>query len=405
MTKNILFISDHGDPLATLGGDQAGGQNNYVRQLALALDELGHSVDVFTHWANSQTPQIEHFGNRCRVIRIAAGHKGFVEKSDMYYLLPEFLSEMEKLQYLPHYDVMHTHYWLSGILGANLSKKYTIPWVHTSHSLGAAKQQVTGVTEPLRLKAEKMILQSADSIIATTETERTLIHSFVNKPSNVFVIPIGVDKVFKPSNASLNKPLTFTYAGRMEETKGIYTLIKAFKLLKVSGLAKRSIRLRIIGGEESQVDAKTRRAVSSKLQRAVSGLEDRIEFLGSQTQSELAEHFGNSLAVIVPSYYESFGMVAAEAQSCGVAVIASKVGGLGDIVVHKQTGLQTTAGNVQELASAMGLLANRPDIATRLGTQAAVYAQEHFNWTAIVKKVVALYEEIETPVEDTFVSN
>ena len=405
MSKRILFISDHGDPLAPLGGDQAGGQNNYVRQLALALDQLGHTVDVFTHWANPHTPRVEYFGTNCRVFRIAAGQKGFVDKSEMYHLLPAFFNEMTSLHFLPQYDIMHTHYWLSGLLGARISKQFNIPWVHTSHSLGSAKQQVTGVEETRRLQAEKMILQSTDRTIATTETELKLIESFVKKPSKVSVISIGVDDFFKPSTSTIVNPLTFTFAGRIEETKGIYSLIKAFKLLKASGLVQRPIRLRIIGGDDTQVDATTKRAVSSTLQKAVLGVEEDIEFLGSKPPRELAKYFNRSLAVIVPSYYESFGMVAAEAQSCGVPVIASKVGGLGDIVIHKKTGLQTRVGSVKELAASMGLLVNRPDIATRLGKQAAIYAQAHFDWSVIVQKVVSLYDEVETSVEDSFISN
>ena len=122
MKKKVLFISDHGDPLARLGGKQSGGQNNYVKQLALALDELGLSVDVVTHWSNPNTPQIEAFGENCRVIRIAAGHKGYMNKSEMINILPAFYREMQDLIPINTYDIVHSHYWISGLLGLVIKK-------------------------------------------------------------------------------------------------------------------------------------------------------------------------------------------------------------------------------------------------------------------------------------------
>jgi len=399
------MISDHGDPLASLGTSQAGGQNNYVKQLALALDARGHSVDVFTHWSNAKAPQYERFGSRCRVIRVAAGRKEFVQKSEMVHLLPAFLSEMLQLHDFSRYDILHTHYWLSGLLGEELKKTYSMPWIHTSHSLAVAKEQATGLREPRRLKAERSILSSADAVIATSLTEKALIQSSVRRPAPIAVIPIGVDSVFTPGSHSMRRPLTFTFAGRLEETKGIFTLLRAFKLLTHTELLEAPVRLRIIGGDATQVDAASRKALSPRLKEAVRGIEDRVEFLGCLPQDKLAANFRDSLAVIVPSYYESFGMVAAEGQACGSPVIASKVGGLGDIVLDKKTGLQTAPGSVKELASSMGFLAKRPDVARQLGRTAAQFAKQNFNWTRIAKKVDKLYEGVAYAAQDKFVSN
>lgn len=405
MGKNICFISDHGDPLVPLGTSQAGGQNNYVKQLALALDARGHSVDVYTHWSDAESPQFETFGNRCRVIRIAAGKKKFVDKTEMLQLLPAFFKEMKELHNFSDYDILHTHYWLSGLLGAKLSKEIQIPWVHTSHSLAVAKQRATGLKQPQRLKAERMILSRADAVIATTLDEKALIKATVKHPSPIRVLPIGVSTVFTPEPYAILPPLTFTFAGRLEKTKGIYTLLRAFKLLSISGLLKAPIRLQIIGGEPDQVDFETQHAVSKELQEAVKGIEHQVDFLGCLPPDRLATYFRNSLAVIVPSYYESFGMVAAEAQACGSPVIASNVGGLGDIVINNETGLQVKPNNTSELASAMGLFIKRPDIASQLGKKAARFAQQNFNWKVIAKKVDKLYEGISQTLPEPFVSN
>ncbi|WJY27381.1 glycosyltransferase [Sporosarcina trichiuri] len=405
MAKTICMISDHGDPLASLGTSQAGGQNNYVKQLALALDARGHSVDVFTHWADETAPQFESFGQRCRVIRVAAGRKGFVAKTKMIQLLPAFLAEMLTLQDFSRYDILHTHYWLSGLLGIRLTEMHSIPWFHTSHSLAVAKEQATGVREARRLKAEREILASATTVIATSLTEKALIQSSVKQPAPISVIPIGVDSAFTPDKPSPLQPMTFTFAGRLEKTKGIYTLLRAFKLLTHTNLLSSPVKLRVIGGDEKQVDPVTKQPISEELKKAVQGIEDHVEFLGCQPQDRLAKEFRDSLAVIVPSYYESFGMVAAEAQACGSPVIASKVGGLGDIVLDQKTGLQTAPGNVKELASAMGLLAKRPDIARQLGRKAAEFAKQNFDWTRIARKVDKLYEGAGYALKDTYVGN
>lgn len=172
MNKKVLFISDHGDPLAKLGGKQAGGQNNYVYHLALAMENRGWDVDVITHWCDKDAPQIENFGKRAKVIRIKAGIKGFVSKNEMFQILPAFFKEIEEVAPLDQYDIIHTHYWLSGILGRQLRRKYNIPFVHTSHSLGAAKERATGERDERRFQYERTILRSANRVIATTNSEK-----------------------------------------------------------------------------------------------------------------------------------------------------------------------------------------------------------------------------------------
>lgn len=181
MHKKVLFISDHGDPLAALGSEQAGGQNNYVKQLALALENIGNQVDVLTHWVNPSEPQIETFGKNCRVIRIAAGTKEYVSKNEMLALLPDFYDEIEQLIDIRSYNLVHTHYWLSGLLGRYIKKYYELPWIHTNHSLGIAKESATGLIDPTRFFAERRILTSADNILATTKDEASLIQRFTKK--------------------------------------------------------------------------------------------------------------------------------------------------------------------------------------------------------------------------------
>lgn len=391
--KRILFISDHGDPLEPLGSEQAGGQNNYVRQLALALDRLGNEVDVVTHWNSLYTPQIEEFGDTCRVIRLAAGKQKFVPKDQLYQIMPDFYEELQNTLLLDSYDVIHTHYWLSGMIGSYIKNDWGIPWVHTNHSLGIAKKKATGNSEALRLLMEKMILGSADQIVVTSQNEKRLVENFVDKPSPMKIISIGVDDAFAPKIQSGSKAPYFAFAGRLQTTKGIHTLLQAFKLLIQDNDFPIEPKLIIAGGSESCV-LPNKLPKNKKLRKAVVGLEDRIKFIGPRSQKQLAALFSNAVATIVPSHYESFGMVAAEAQACGSPVIASKVGGLQDIVKHRMTGLHVEHKNPKQLARAMAQLLRKPHLARALGERAAAYAQQEFNWSVLAYKMNQLYKGV-----------
>ncbi len=407
MLKNILFISDHGDPLAPLGSEQAGGQNNYVKQLAMALGREGNRVDVVTHWVNPSEPQIEMFGDACRVIRIGAGRKAYVPKKEMVGLLPEFYEEMKNTIDLSSYDLMHSHYWLSGLLGLRMKKEYGIPWIHTNHSLGIAKEQVTGVRESTRFYAEKVILRSVDKIVTTTESESSLIQSFVKKPSPMSVIAIGVDEAFQPTDMdgeSIDTPY-FAFAGRLEKTKGIYTLLHAFRRLVERGELEDSAKLLIAGGDTDSVDPVNKLPKHQALRAAIEGLENRIDFIGRQSQRQLASLFKGATATIVPSHYESFGMVAAEAQACGCPVIASKVGGLAEVVKNRTTGWHIEKGNINSLAFAMKTLLANESYASRLGRAAANFANREFRWPVLSKKINKLYEVTMDEKKDAYAGN
>ncbi|UJF27412.1 glycosyltransferase [Planococcus sp. 107-1] len=412
MIKRALFVSDHGDPLAKLGGKQAGGQNNYVKQLALALEKRGWQIDVVTHWCDASAPRIEKFGTACRVIRVEAGHKGFVSKDEMFTMLPAFYKEMKSALNLSSYDLVHTHYWLSGLIGKKLKEEFGLPFIHTSHSLGWAKAKATGVTDARRIKAEKSILKTADQVIATTNNEKQLIQENLESPSPIKVIPIGVDQAFTVQGirshlrkkSGFEAPL-FVFAGRLEETKGIFTLLNAFQLLVNKTEAKFKPRLLIAGGEQDGIDHATRLPLDPKLRDAVKGIEKYVEFLGPQSQEQLARLFNIATATIVPSYYESFGMVAAEAQACGSPVIASDVGGLKNVVQDGITGLLVETKNEIDLGIAMEILSINSLLVERLSRQAVRIAQKDFDWDSISERIDSMYEVISSARSKAYISN
>lgn len=390
--KKILFISDHGDPLAKLGGEQAGGQNNYVKQLATYLADRGLAIDVVTHWSDENTPQIEAFGKSCRVIRIAAGRKGFVPKAEIADLLDDFYQEMDGLLHLEDYDIIHSHYWMSGLLGLSVKAAYGLPLVHTSHSLGVAKAKATGVKEKKRIGAERKILRKADAVIATTPTEKKIIKKFAGSKPNVAVIPIGVARTFE--EVKYRKPpvdARFVYAGRFTETKGLFTLLEAFRQFLKQDL---SAELILAGGDEHAINLNTGHPVLPVLCEAVEGIEDSVTFIGPTAQEELAVLFSKATAVIVPSYYESFGMVAAEAQGCGTPVIASEVGGLQDVVKDEKTGLLVPPEDPKALSEAMTRLAEERRFTEKLGRVAMKREARLYTWPLIARTVQDLYEVI-----------
>lgn len=393
MKQKILFISDHGDPLIPLGSKQAGGQNNYVKHLALQLDALGYSVDIVTHWSNEQKPAIEQLGTHSKVYRFAGGHQGFVDKQQMFALLPQLYEEMTETLDINSYDVVHTHYWLSGVLAFHLQQEYSFYWLHTNHSLAIAKEQGTGHVEQKRKYFEKQILQQADIILATTPNEKEQIDVFTNEVSDVFVVPVGVSPVYLSTTEEVNR-LSFPYyfyAGRLEESKGIFDLLKAFRHMLETRNLPSNVKLLIAGGCPKSVDLQKHRPKNAKLKEAIKGMEDRVLFLGPKNEQQLKILYTGALVTIMPSHYESFGMVAAEAQACGCPVIATHVGGLKNVVQSGVTGIHIPKANVQKLSDSMVYFLKSSPQLLKMRNEAKKYAKKEFNWKSISRKVMELY--------------
>ncbi|MEK3764080.1 MULTISPECIES: glycosyltransferase [unclassified Solibacillus] len=394
MKQKILFISDHGDPLIPLGSKQAGGQNNYVKHLALQLDELGYSVDIVTHWSNEQKPAVEQLGERSKVYRFAGGQKGFVDKQQMFAILPSIYEEMKETLDLSSYDVVHTHYWLSGVLAYYLQKEYSFYWCHTNHSLAIAKEQGTGFIDQKRKHFEKIIMQKADVVLATTPNEKKQIEVFTKHVSEVSVVPVGVSPVYLAASED-TKQFTFPYyfyAGRLETSKGIFDLLNAFRHMLKKNDVPDNVKLLIAGGCPESVDLKNFSPKSEKLKEAIKGMEDRVLFLGPKTEKQLKSLYAGALVTIMPSHYESFGMVAAEAQACGCPVIATHVGGLKDVVKSGVTGFHIPKANMQKLSESMVYFLKNSQQILKMRRDAKEYAKREFNWTLISRKVKELYE-------------
>jgi D-inositol-3-phosphate glycosyltransferase len=404
----IAMLSYHTCPLATLGGKDTGGMNVYVRELTRQLGHNGFHVDVFTRSQDEHVPQVSHdlgFGNR--VVHIPAGPQVPVPKQDLLGYLPEFVAGIQEFTQSRGliYDLIHSHYWLSGIAAGELKTIWNTPVVHMFHTLGVMKQRVARTAGEMegdyREEGERQVLQLADRIVAATLAELAQLQWLYQAVARkIDVIPPGVDlSHFYPippdeAKAFIGVPpcdQMLLFVGRVEPLKGIDALIQALAIMRQNGV---QVCLAVIGGDPDLSPA----ALSDEMMRLQAmreqyGLQDTVAFLGRKSQDTLPYYYSAAEAVVVPSYYESFGMVALEAMACGTPVVASQVGGLAFLVQDGITGYTVPVDEPQALARRLTDLIQNPVLRERMGRQAAIFAQE-YGWEKITDRMIKLYEEV-----------
>lgn len=404
----LAMISYHTCPLATLGGKDTGGMNVYVRELTRQLGQMGVHVDVFTRSQDEHVPHVLHdlgYGNR--VVHIPAGPEIPLPKQELVRYIQPFVQgilEFARTKSI-QYDLIHSHYWMSGIGGIMLKKAWRVPVVHMFHTLGMMKQRVARTADEAegeyRLVGEQKVLVCADRIIAATPAEMAqlqwLYHADTRKIS---IIPPGVDvSHFYPIPKDEAKDFIgvpqrnqmLLYVGRIEPLKGIDTLIEAIQLMRKAWV---NVCLAVIGGEpQGELPAPNSEMARLHDLRQQYNLEDNIVFLGKRSQDTLPYYYSAAEIVVVPSHYESFGMVALEAMACGTPVVASQVGGLAFLVQDGVTGYTVPVDDPAALADRLMLLMQDPALRRQLGQQAASYAQG-YSWEKIAERVIGLYNSI-----------
>ncbi|MBW2146657.1 MAG: glycosyltransferase [Deltaproteobacteria bacterium] len=402
----IAAISLHTCPLAALGGKETGGMNVYVRELSRQLGMNGIMVDVFTRSQNPDLPRVVSMGPGSRVIHIPAGAERPLDKHRLSRHIPEFLNGMIRFaeQEGISYDLVHSHYWLSGWIGALLKPLWGIPWVHMYHTLGFLNNHVARpgeVKEPsIRLTMEAKIGKEAERVVVPTPMEKAhLIWSLGIAPEKIRVIPCGVDvELFQPVDPhkarnllGLDSGRFILFVGRLTPVKGLDTLIRAFRILADRGWNNgKGVRLLIVGGDQEEPDAD-----SSELSSLAGslGVADKMLFLGPQRQSLLPLFYASAEVCVLPSRYESFGMVALEAMACGKPVVASNVGGLAFSVLNDETGVLVPEGDPSALAVHLSFLLDHPEVARTLGRRAAQRAL-NFRWPLIADRMLDLYHQL-----------
>lgn len=409
----IAMLSYHTCPLATLGGKDTGGMNVYVRDLTRELGRQGIHVDVFTRSQDEHVPHIVHelgFGNR--VVHIPAGPEEPRSKGDIANYIPEFAEGIIKFAEEKGitYDVIHSHYWMSGLAAEKLSNAWGgTPIVHMYHTLGEMKNRVARSEDERagadRLNGERQVLRRANRVIVATLAELTQLR-FLYKAdgSKLTVIPPGVDTGhFYPIAADEAKQFIglrpenrmILFVGRIEPLKGVDTLIKAMSCLDMSLTnQEQPVHLAIIGGEPD-VNPDDMSEEMSRLQKICDDLcmGNMVLFLGKRAQDTLPYYYSAAEVLVMPSLYESFGMVALEAMACGTPVIASEVGGLGYLVQDGITGYTIPDSDPGMLCEKLSNLLGDNELRSTMGKRAADYATE-YAWEKITSAIIKVYDEV-----------
>lgn len=410
--KRIAVLSVHTCPLAMLGGKKTGGMNVYVRDFCRELGRRGIQVDVFTRSQDDCVPMVMHdLGKNARVIHIPAGPECPLPVPEVANYLDQFVrgvwefALVEKIEY----DLIHSHYWLSGLVADALRKRWRrdVPIVQMFHTLGHMKNKIATSdaqrAPQSRIEGEwRVINEIADIIIAATPAEETqLVELYAADPARIVVIPPGVDLArFTPIPPTCAKKRiglepqqkNILFVGRVEPLKGIDTLLQAIgRLDRYCPQILQNVTVTIVGGDPNAdtLDAEMLRLHTLCVEL---GLTDLVTFVGSKDQMTLPNFYAGSEMVVMPSHYESFGLVALESMAMGTPVIASEVGGLAHLVQSGVTGYHVPSRDPKALSCRIYELLSDDERRTQMGECARAYT-EIYDWSRIVDKMLTVYEQ------------
>jgi D-inositol-3-phosphate glycosyltransferase len=407
----IAMLSIHSSPIAELGGKEAGGMNVYVRELSRELGRRGVYVDIFTRSQAADTPPIVALDRGVRVVNLHTGPSAPYDKNWVLTYLPEFVNRVRCFadgQDLA-YDLIHSHYWLSGEAGLALRRSWGAPVVHMYHTLGAMKNQVARGAEEResgrRIEIERRLAESVDALVAATPLDRAqIVWNYGADPARIRVAPCGVDtRRFRPhslgaARTALDLPAPphrlLLLVGRIERLKGIDALVRAVALLLERHPDWRdNLTALVVGGagegEHERWNAEQRRLDGL---RAELGVGDAIRFLGARPQEQLPLLYAAADIVTMPSHYESFGMAALEGLACGRPVVATSAGGPSFVVQEGVSGLLTPPDNHAALAERLERLLADEELRAEMGVAARERALR-FGWPTVAGDIVEIYRD------------
>jgi D-inositol-3-phosphate glycosyltransferase len=391
------MISVHSSPMGPLGTQDTGGMSVYIRELSRQLGRQGHAVDIYTRDGDDYAPgEARMMSENVRLVPLELGPAADAPKTSLYPHLLDFFHEVDRfrLQEGIAYDLIHSHYWLSGQVGRWARQAWGAAHITTFHTLGAVKNHVCGPGSELELRigTERNLATGCDRLLVASDRERqNLIRFYDAEAARMAVVPCGVDlDLFKPMDrdtarrhigADVDEKLIL-YVGRFAPEKGLDRLLRAVARL---GHIPR-LRLIVVGGD-SERDAAYRRML--ELSRTC-GIANRVTFTGRVDQSELPLYYNAADLLAVPSSYESFGMVALEALACGTRVAATRVGAMEDLLWRAGNGRLVQDFRPSSLADALeGLLRDRA-VPSRVAetTRRSVM---RYDWTRVAADVLAVY--------------
>ena len=390
----IAMVSEHASPLAALGGVDAGGQNVHVASLARGLAALGADVVVHTRRDDPGLPRRVPLAPGVTVDHVEAGPPAPVPKDDLYPYMAELAADLRRLWSHRRPDVVHAHFWMSGVAALAAGEPLGLPVVQTFHALGTVKRRHQGdkdTSPPPRRLAEASIVRRAVHTIATCTDEVRELLAMGAGADRVSVVPCGVDlSMFSPEGPVEPRPRgrhRIVVVSRMVERKGIGNVIAALPAVPDAELV-------VVGGPPSATMESDPEARRLRRLAAASGVADRVELRGQVERAGLPALLRSADVVVCVPWYEPFGIVPLEAMACGVPVVASAVGGLVDTVVDGTTGVHVPPRRPDLLGPVLaGLLAD-PDRRARLGAAGARRARTHYGWGTIAARTLETYTHL-----------
>lgn len=392
----IAMFCMHSHPLGRLGTTNTGGMSVYIRQVAFELGKIGHLIDIYTRFNGLYNDKVIEITKNVRLIQIEVGGKEILNRFALNEHIDEFTKGVEafRLQAGIIYDVIHSHYWLSGLVGLWARDQWSTPLVVTFHTVAAVKEKLLEGfnSSEMRLYHEKKLTKSCDLVVSLTEFEKEeLIKLYDGQRSTISVIQCGVDlETFHPVDQSTarralgvsGKDMVLLYVGRLDPVKGLDNLLRALALLR----QKVCCRLFIVGGDDAP---SAEQEHLSKMMRELR-VEECVTFAGSISQKELPLYYSAADVFVFPSYYESFGLAGMEALACGTPVVASDVG------VYSQLLTNPKAGRVFPVASPK-FLSEAIEEMIKTGQKHYIQADDirktikHFTWKRVAKSLNSEY--------------
>lgn len=415
--KRVAILSVHTSPLAPMGGKKTGGMNVYIRELSQELGKLGIAVDIFTRKTSLDEPDIDEssLGDNVRVVTLAAGPISTLAPEAIMPHLSQFTARVIAFATLKgiRYDIIYSHYWLSGWVAHKLKEAWGVPFVQMFHTLGQMKNRIVPERVSMldeRISVELQLMDWADRIIAATPAEQAqLLWLYRAKRRKITIIPPGVNlDRFQPlSQKEARACLGFDvdskvllFVGRIEPLKGLDTIIDALKVVSQQEpnlLDKLSFA--VVGGDpDDPTDEEMQRLKSLVREK---GLENIVTFYGAKEQTQLPIYYTAATAVLMPSDYESFGMVALEAMASGTPVIATQTGGLAFLVRNEETGYLIPVRESVQLADRIKELMTDMQKIKEMGQTASHLARD-YAWSRIAVRILDLFE---TVIEDNAATN
>jgi D-inositol-3-phosphate glycosyltransferase len=403
MNGRIATLMVHTSPLDQPGIGDAGGMNIYVLESAQRMAAMGVSVDIFTRRTDSAQADIVEISPGVRVRHFDCGH-GTLTKEQLPIHISGLSQEFARIMRTENYDVIHSHYWLSGKVAMPAAKELGIPLVHTMHTMARVKNLnlAEGETpEPMiRVQGETQVVAAANALIANTDAEgASLVSLYDACPDIVHVVSPGVDLfTFTPGESRSTAremvglpqdALVVSFVGRIQPHKGPEVLIRATsELVKHSPLLRHKLIVNVVGGSSG---ANTEEVDRLKELATWLGIDDVVRFAPPVPRAELPQWYRAADLVIVPSYSESFGLVALEAQACGTPVVATAVGGLRTAVADGISGVLVDGHDPKAWSSVISRLLQEPQRRVLL-SMGAIEHTSHFGWDVTARGTLDIYD-------------